>query len=308
MNKLVKKAFTLIELLVVIAIIGILSGLIVVSMGGMTDKATIAKAQVFSNSLRNSLMMNLVAEWRLDEGGTSQWADDVWSNNDAILGDSLSSNGFDPLWSNNCVRGNCLFFDNIDDFLNCGAGSNLNISSGPVTIETWIYPQKTTNYILGNSSNNANYGYYALETQASKPFFGFNSSSGTVGYRGNNNIDLNKWSHLLVMHTFGAGSNTKIYINGIQQTGLWVVNTGNEVPTCTSSCRLEMGHWYGTPASTNDEYHFYGKIDEVRIYNAILSTSQIQEQYYLGLNKMLNSGNISKEEYILRSNNLTAKK
>jgi prepilin-type N-terminal cleavage/methylation domain-containing protein len=54
MNELIKKAFTLIELLVVIAIIGILSGLIVVSMGGVTQKANIAKAQVFSNSLKNA--------------------------------------------------------------------------------------------------------------------------------------------------------------------------------------------------------------------------------------------------------------
>jgi prepilin-type N-terminal cleavage/methylation domain-containing protein len=63
MNKLLRQAFTLIELLVVIAIIGILSGLIVVSMSGVTQKANIAKAQVFSNSLRNSLMLIIVGEW-----------------------------------------------------------------------------------------------------------------------------------------------------------------------------------------------------------------------------------------------------
>ena len=49
MHKIKQLAFTLIELLVVIAVIGILSGLIVVSMSGVTNKATIAKAQVFSN-------------------------------------------------------------------------------------------------------------------------------------------------------------------------------------------------------------------------------------------------------------------
>jgi prepilin-type N-terminal cleavage/methylation domain-containing protein len=58
MKKTVSIAFTLIELLVVIAIIGILSGLIVVTMNGVTQKANIAKAQVFSNSLRNALMLN----------------------------------------------------------------------------------------------------------------------------------------------------------------------------------------------------------------------------------------------------------
>ena len=61
MNRFIKKAFTLIELLVVIAIIGILSGLIVVTMSGVTQKARIAKAQAFSNSLRNALCRRWVA-------------------------------------------------------------------------------------------------------------------------------------------------------------------------------------------------------------------------------------------------------
>ena len=69
MNK--RTAFTLIELLVVIAIIGILSGLIIVSVSGAAQKATIAKAQIFSNSLRNSLMMNMVAEFKLEIGRAS---------------------------------------------------------------------------------------------------------------------------------------------------------------------------------------------------------------------------------------------
>ena len=69
-----KKAFTLIELLVVIAVIGILSGLIVVSMGGITTKANIAKLQVFSNSIKNSLMSDFVAEYRLDGNMTDTWS------------------------------------------------------------------------------------------------------------------------------------------------------------------------------------------------------------------------------------------
>ena len=67
MSKLIKQAFTLIELLVVIAIIGILSGLIVVAMGGVTQKATIAKSQIFSNSLRNSLMLDILAQYTFDD-------------------------------------------------------------------------------------------------------------------------------------------------------------------------------------------------------------------------------------------------
>ncbi|MFA5432192.1 MAG: prepilin-type N-terminal cleavage/methylation domain-containing protein [Candidatus Paceibacterota bacterium] len=52
-----KKAFTLIELLVVIAIIGILSGLIVVSMNGATNSANDAKRKANISTISKALMV-----------------------------------------------------------------------------------------------------------------------------------------------------------------------------------------------------------------------------------------------------------
>lgn len=51
------KAFTLIELLVVIAIIGILSGLIIVSLGNMNQNARDSKRQTEINALRKAIWM-----------------------------------------------------------------------------------------------------------------------------------------------------------------------------------------------------------------------------------------------------------
>jgi len=126
MNKLIKQAFTLIELLVVIAIIGILSSLIVVSMSGVTQKANIAKAQVFSNSLRNSLMLNLVSEWKFDEGtGTSTF--DNWQVKTGTISGSI--------WKTetSCVYKNCLQFDT-DDYVSA-SGVSL---SGDYSLEGWV--------------------------------------------------------------------------------------------------------------------------------------------------------------------------
>jgi len=52
---------------------------------------------------------------------------------------------------------------------------------------------------------------------------------------------------------------------------------------------------------------FHGLIDDARIYNAALSTSQIKQNYIAGLNSLLASGSISKEEYDQRLNNLASK-
>jgi hypothetical protein len=45
-------------------------------------------------------------------------------------------------------------------------------------------------------------------------------------------------------------------------------------------------------------------IDEVRVYNAALPTSQIKEQYYVGLNSLYSNGEMTKEEYLSGINEL----
>ena len=60
MNKLIKKAFTLIELLVVIAIIGILSGLIVISMNASVNSANDAKRKANIDAIRKALVIEKV--------------------------------------------------------------------------------------------------------------------------------------------------------------------------------------------------------------------------------------------------------
>jgi len=51
------------------------------------------------------------------------------------------------------------------------------------------------------------------------------------------------------------------------------------------------------PATTPAGQYFPGKIDDVRIYDYALSLSKIQNQYIAGINSLLSSGQISKEEY-----------
>ena len=63
MKKTLNKGFTLIELLVVIAIIGILSGIVLTSLGTARNKAKSASAQASMSSMRSQ------AELGVDSGG-----------------------------------------------------------------------------------------------------------------------------------------------------------------------------------------------------------------------------------------------
>ena len=54
---------------------------------------------------------------------------------------------------------------------------------------------------------------------------------------------------------------------------------------------LTIGAWTGTA------HFFAGKEDEVRIYNAIMPTSQIKQQYYAGLQQLLVNKEINGGEY-----------
>ena len=49
---------------------------------------------------------------------------------------------------------------------------------------------------------------------------------------------------------------------------------------------------------------YKGLIDDIRIYNAALSSAQIKQNYIAGLNSMLANGNVSKQEYNERINAL----
>jgi prepilin-type N-terminal cleavage/methylation domain-containing protein len=284
MNKLIKQAFTLIELLVVIAIIGILSGLIIVSMSGVNNKATIAKSQVFSNSLRNSLMLNLVSEWKFDELTTvvtTTGIQDSWggANNGTyypIAGDTTEK------LSSDCVSGKCLYFDGVDDYIDLGSSSSLK--NNKITYDLWINPYSWLCPLTGSASHFIYWNSDGIGITLST-----NSISGWVHAGGarrtvSATIDsLQEWYNVVLTYD---GFVVKLYINGIQQNSFPYVST-----TITYGGNLYIGR----TGSLNFTYKGY--IDNIRIYNSEISSSQIKEHYYSGLNTLLSNGAINSSEY-----------
>jgi len=292
-------AFTLIELLVVIAIIGILSALIIVGMNSTTQKATIAKAQVFSNSLRNSLMNDLISEWKFDGNANDSWSG---GNNGTWYGAGGGTNlvaNYRP--TAECVSGQCLSFDGTDDYVNCGLGTNLSIT-GALTISAWIKTSSlATQRVVSKLHNTGGWNGYSLYiTSGGVTLQVFNGGSGNstgVSY----SFPLNTFFNVTYIYD---GTNKKLYINGVYigQAAAGVTSIG------ITDTAFYIGRllYYDPPTE-----HFSGSMDDIRIFDAAMPTSQIQQNYFAGINKLLAKKQITQSDYQQRlvelSNNYAKK-
>ena len=274
------KSFTLIELLVVIVIIGILAGVIMISTSSSIDKANMAKAQAFSKTVQNELLLNLVSEWTFDI--SSNYGEDTWGNNEGTI------HGTTPQLEENCVFGKCLSFNGTStDYIECGNSSSLNQLS-ELTITGWFKLTDNANYqrLINNadvSAGTPQIGYELLySSPTSEMVFQIRGTAGrSVRYAFTN---FEKWVHIVAIYN---GLNNKIYENGI----LMDYNNLN-----AGDFKNDRTFYIGTRQGAASQFA-NGIIDDIRIYDVALSFSQIKQNYIAGLDSLLSKGNISKQEY-----------
>jgi len=292
------RAFTLIELLVVIAIVGILAGMVVVNMSGATDKARIAKLKVLSNSIRSSLLMNRVAEWKFDEGSGTSIADTVGSNTGDLTGHL-------PTWNTGgCISGSCLQFNGtVNTYADCGSSANLNFGTGDFSVEYWMYYTGTTainnvaNALGKSASMGSSPGWYSGITT-----YGGNGSnlkllsSITNDAWGSGNLESgayfspNTWQHIILAR---SGTTLKHYRNGVLDGTRTIAGVGANVDNGLS---FTIGRAAGSFINAS--------MDEVRIYNVAVTLSQARENYLAGLDQLLVNGQITNQEYQQRLSDL----
>jgi prepilin-type N-terminal cleavage/methylation domain-containing protein len=297
MNKSTKTklAFTLIELLVVIAIIGILSALIIVGMSSTTQKATTAKAQVFANSLRNSLMSDMVSEWKLDGNTTDSWAASN-TNNGTWWGTNPPNTVATYGTTSECVSGQCMDFDGVDDMVDFGNNASLSMGTKDHTVSLWVKLDNATAtdidtlVICGAMTGTGRDGYW-ITRLTDRLYFYFTDGEGAntriAGYLSvAGTLIANNWYQITV--TMDRDGNVTGYINGTSQIS-WAISP--QPGDIQNSISLRMG------AYATSQYRLAGKLDEVRIFHAIPSTAQIQQNYYAGLNKLFANGGVETSEY-----------
>jgi len=292
------KSFTLIELLVVIVIIGILAGVIIVSTSSSIGKANIAKVKVFENSIQNELGANMVSRWKLDEIVGTTTTPDAWGNNTGTLGDGVTASTYPTLKDESeCVTGKCMYFDGVDDGVNCVLDFYSN-----QTISFWFNAEdlSRTESVLGkvitlDEVEGYNWMFYRNYTWMAGNLGFLIYYTKTDNTRGNIlsqiNFKIKNWYFITLINQ--SNGNYKVYIDGELKA--------ESNPADFSSWRHNVSSLY----IANYWGKYKGYIDDIRVYNAVLSSSQIKQEYVAGLNSLLANNNISKEEYNQRIESFT---
>ena len=303
------KAFTLIELLVVIAIIGLLASIVLVNLTGQRQKARIARGLQFSQSLHHSFGAYAVGVWDFNDPADPGQALDAsgYSNHGTIYGAKYDCDD-NPYHIVGQGEGRCsLSFDGESHYVDVGNNSSLDVTE-ELTVGAWVN-FKFLDYTGGTGKLQGIGGkgypdtlapnkgwWFSYDNRNNRKTFTYTCFGNAVGgYSGGGNnftgavyeytFEVGGWYHIAFAVT---QTEAKLYINGTQHGPTKSINNLDLSDTTRT---LRVGR-----LSTSGNF-FNGFIDEVRIYEQALKTSQIEYLYYAGLDNLLEKGLIDYQEH-----------
>ena len=168
-----------------------------------------------------------------------------------------------------------LHFDGVNDLVHCGTAFNTIFSTqNTVTVEAWVKPETNTGIgpIAGNyswPSDNPNMQFLLKREGANYVFQVSNSTNtGFINAVASNAVVLNSWQHIAGVRN---GDQLMIYVNGV------LMNTTTGVGTQNFPLNTGNEFTIGGDARVPAEF-FQGSIDEVRVWTAAISNSEIVRQ------------------------------
>ncbi len=235
-------------------------------------------ASTISRPAQTGLTSGLVGHWTFDGKDTS-WAT-YRITDKSPSGNTATISGMSTSTSPKVGKvGQALTFDMVNDKLVISPSSSLNNMSS-FTYSLWIRPhsngQSELGYIFTKGSGGS--GGYLIQMDV-------NRFDITINYDGGTNLAFvapfdastyNRWSHLVMTWDgTNVAANVGVYLNGVALSHSFNTNgVGSKVDD--SSYSLTIGD-----NGSNTRY-FDGEMDDFRVYNRVLSASEIQQLYNNG--------------------------
>ena len=215
----------------------------------------------------------MVSRWALDEitGTAAPYkTPDAWE----VIMEPLWINGLPQLRpASECITDSCFKFDGVDDYIDCG--NDLKIGSGDFTVSIWA---KSNGFINGAGiiGKKSWYQYNGPGFFIAYPGSPQNIYVGVTNTANQRSViilnDLKavfNWSQIVLVR---FGSRINVYLNGK------FIDYASAPDDYSNDSPLMIGK--------NEYTHnvFNGLIDDAKLYNAALSSSQIKQNYIAGLN------------------------
>ena len=194
----------------------------------------------------------LVGYWHLDEGSGTTARDVSGTGNTGTI-----TSGTTWQVSGSCPSGGCLVF-NGSQLVNAGNNASVKISQG--TMMAWIKTANAGASYRGIVAKQSAYGMFLMSN-----VFGLYNWGGTGWMSTGILLNDNAWHHVACSFQSGVANGTLCYIDGVLKltTSMSVVN---------QNVTLQI-------AEANAGQYFTGSIDEVRVYNRVLTASEILNIY-----------------------------
>ncbi len=199
----------------------------------------------------------LVGYWHFDEN-TSSTAYDASGigNNGTLYGG--------PTWASgsSCEAGSCLTL-NGTHYIESQNPQGFSFGSGSASIVVWFKTTASSGALVTKRTNTG-FQVYVLATKF------YADGAGTAGVSSNTAVNDGLWHQGVAVYDRNGGL-LRLYVDGQPDTTTTLGST-----TLTDSASLEIGRALlgGTPKD-----YFTGSIDEVRIYNRVLTAQEILDQY-----------------------------
>lgn len=237
----------------------------------MTLQRTSASTMVVPVALQTSPPTSGLITGFSFEDIVSTTADDISTNNN----DGTLRNGTTAVTNHaSCVKGDCVEFDGSnDDILMSQGWDTLLAGSGtvPLTIAYWVYFDVSTEQSILIDTAAA-----LTSTLSSSAYIRTYRAATTTQYA--SAVSTSQWYHVIITHsnvTASASDTVNIYVNN---TLVATATNTNSSTTFSGSTDLYLGSEHGGASRLLN-----GKLDEVYIYNRVLTESERQALYYDGL-------------------------
>ena len=261
--------------------------------------ATILACLFLTTTAHADITTGLIGWWKFEEGGGTIAVDSSgMGNNGTLVGG--------PTYVVGKIGSYCLSFNGTSQYVNLGTLGSIGSNISNVSVSAWVFSTQNTvtNNVIGTTNSGTTFAQN-LSLQVNQNDVGV-LLAGSVrsalidnttplilsGGTNANNISINTW-HLIVATDNSSTNTIVIYVDGVSKA---IVYQDQQTPVTYTNFTSPMLIGAFNKAGTINQF-FAGNIDDVRIYNRVLSASDVAQLF-------LNHTNIIQGNSIIGGNSI----